>query len=294
MRRVSELRPSAANDVDPLHLLAVTKKQSPYKLARVKQRVRLARRRLTLADVVELCKRRKIVRPQSERLRHALVRVWPADDVDRMHHRPMHRLVEGRLWAAGKDVVVGLRPAQPEHPPERSHQLVLQLHLLLRRGAGAPTIKHKNGVLDKPRRNNRIDAFGDAVLQAAGGIARTITQKQIGHRTVAVVDDGDLLGNIVAALNVSRKDKPGRAQKRIRSADVFIECPASREHQARCGNVPDVSCRGNQSIGRSVVHAGAQIPRIGKVERLIGIPDHRNSSRGEVRLPSDPPRSSSP
>jgi hypothetical protein len=44
---------------------------------------------------------------------------------------------------------------------------------------------------------------------------------------VAVVDDGDLLGEIIGALHVSRKDQPGGAEKRIRSADVFIERSAS-------------------------------------------------------------------
>jgi hypothetical protein len=111
--------------------------------------------------------------------------------------------------------------------------------------------------LDIARRSNGIDAFGDAVLQTAGRIARAITQKQIGDRAIAVVDDGDLLGDIVAALNVSRKDKPGGAEKGIRAADVLIECSPSRKHQARSGNVPDVCCGCNKSIGGSMVHAGA-------------------------------------
>src|SRR2546425_830550 len=82
-----------------------------------------------------------------------------------------------------------LRPAQSEHAAEGSHQLVLQLHLLGRRRSGATSIEHKHSVLDKPRRNNGIDAFGNAVLQAAGGITRAIAQEQIGYRAVAVVDD---------------------------------------------------------------------------------------------------------
>ncbi len=112
-------------------------------------------------------------------------------------------------------------------------------------------------MLDKARRNNGIDAFGDAVLQAAGGIARAIPQQQIGDRAIAVVDDGDLLGDIVAALNVSRKDKPGGAEKRIRSTDMLIECSPSRKHQARCGNVPDACCCSDDSVSGGMVHAGA-------------------------------------
>ena len=149
-------------------------------------------------------------------------------------------------------------------------------------------------MLDVARRNDGVDAFGDAVLQAARGIARTVAQQQIGDRAIAVVDDGDLLGEIVAALNVGRKDKPGGAEKCIRSADVLIECSPLRKHQARSGNVPHVCCGGDKSIRGSVVHAGAQIPRIGEVERLVGVPDHGSSSRGEVRRPRNPTRSSRP
>ncbi len=227
------LRPPAPGDVHPLHPLAAAKKQPSRKLTRVEQRVRLTRRRLPLTEVVELRQRRKIVRTQRERLRHALVGVRSADNIDRMHHRPVHRLVVGRLRTAGKHIVVGLRPSQSKHAAERSHQLVLQLHLLRRRGSGATPVQHKDGVLDKARGNNGIDAFGHAVLQAAGRIARTVAQQQIGDRAVAVVDDGDLLGDIVAALHVSRKDKPGGPEKRIRSADMLIERSAAQQHGSR-------------------------------------------------------------
>ena len=246
--------------VHPLHPLAITKKQLSHKLTRVEQRVRLARRRLTLTEVVELRQRGKIVRTQRERLRHALVGVRSADNIDRMHHRPVHRLVVGRLRTAGKHVVVGLRPAQSEHAAERSHQLVLQLHLLRRRRSGATPVQHKDGVLDKARRNNGIDAFGHAVLQATGRIARAIPQQQIGDRAVAVVDDGDLLGDVVAALHVSRKDKPGGPEERIRSADMLIERPATRKHYARLLHVPHACRRGHKSIGSSMVDARAKSP----------------------------------
>ena len=33
---------------------------------------------------------------QRKRLRHALIRIRPADNIDRMHHRPVHRLLVGR------------------------------------------------------------------------------------------------------------------------------------------------------------------------------------------------------
>jgi hypothetical protein len=105
---IRELLPPAPNDVHPLHLLAAAKKKPSRKLARIQQSVRLARRRLPLTDVVKLRQCRKIVRAQRERLRHALVGIGTADDIDRMHHRPVHRLVEGCLRAPGKDVVVGL------------------------------------------------------------------------------------------------------------------------------------------------------------------------------------------
>jgi hypothetical protein len=148
----------------------------PIKQVRVQQAIRLARARLPLIDKVELRQRRQIVRTKSEWLRHALVGIRATNDIDRMHHRPKHRLVEGRLRGVREDVVIGLRPAQPKHTAERPHQLILQLHLLLRRRAGAAAIKNQNRMLNETSRHDRINALRHAILQASRRIARPVAQ----------------------------------------------------------------------------------------------------------------------
>ncbi len=141
-----------------------------------------------------------------------------------MHHRPVHRLVERRLRAAGKHVIVRLRPAQPKHPPKRPHQLVLQLHLLAGIGARTPSVQHQDGVLNITRGNDRIDALGHPVLPAVRRIARPVAQQKIGHRTVAVVDHRNLFRQRSCC---SRTSAGKIGPERLRNAFAPLTCSSS-------------------------------------------------------------------
>ena len=100
---------------------------------------------------------------------HALVGVRAADDVDGMHDGPVQGLLDRWARAAGEDVVVGLGPAEAEDAAEGAHELILELKLLLGRGAGAAAVEDEDGVLDVAPGSEGVDAFGDGVLAAADG-----------------------------------------------------------------------------------------------------------------------------
>ncbi len=181
-------------------------------------------------------------------------------------------IVRGR-GTAGKYVVVDLRPAQAEDAAEGAHQLVLHLHLLLGSGTGAAAIEDKQCVLDVSGRHDGIDALGDCVLAATAGIARSAAQQKISDRSVRVIDDGDLLRQIVAALRVGGKDKAGRTGIDVRSADMLVERSSVSQSQARCGNVPDVGRGGDDGVRGGMIDVGAEIAGIGEITRLIRVPD---------------------
>jgi hypothetical protein len=66
-------------------------------------------------------------------------------------------------------------------------------------------------VLDEARGDDGVDAFGDGVLTTAGGIACTDAKEKVCNRAVAIVEDGNLLGEVVAALHVGGEDEAGGA-----------------------------------------------------------------------------------
>lgn len=83
----------------------------------------------------------------------------------------MESLLVGGAGISGEDIVVGLRPGEPDDASEGTHELVLELELLLGGRTGAAPIQHNDGVLDASPAREGVDAFGYGVLSATGGIA---------------------------------------------------------------------------------------------------------------------------
>ncbi len=213
-----------------------------------------------------------VVGPQRKRAGQTLVGVESADDVERVHDGPGHRLCVRGGGCAGEDIVVGLGPGQAEDATEGPHQLVLHLQLKLRRGAGAAPVQHDDGVQDVAGGVEAVDGLGDGVLAASAGSACAGAEKHVGDRAVRVVEDGDGNCRGVRAHDVRGKDEARSVEVGILPAHVLGQRAALADGDAGDRDVPDAGCSGYQSVGSLMVDGGAERAGIGVVEEVWLLP----------------------
>jgi len=229
--------------------------------------------------------------PQCERGLHALVRIRPADDVDRVHDGPVGLLADSYWSETRKYVVVHLRPGQPNYPTEYALQLILHLQHLLRRGTDAEAVQHNYCMLDGSGLPKAIHALGDRVVTAGARVACTRSKQQIGDTSIRVVDHGNGLCEVVAGQQIGGKHHARTAEVAVGVADVLGQCSALRERQKRCRYVPHTRCRSDHGVGLGVGDTGVQLSRIGEVERVRCKEGHYlPRRRARERRSSDKPR----
>ena len=208
-----------------------------------------------------------------------------------MHDRPVESLLGRRRRRSGEHVVVGLRPADSEHPSKSALELILHLELLFWRRPGAAPVQHQDRVLDVAARCDCVDALGHSILAAFGRTARFAAQQEVGDRAVAVIDDGNLFGSIVVTLHVRGEDQARGAEVCVGAADLLVQRAPVGEHHRGGWDVPHACGRSNHCIGGRMIDGCAQIARIGKVARLRRVPhDRLAATTGKVRRPSHPAR----
>jgi hypothetical protein len=166
----------------------------------------------------------------------------------------MQRLFVQRRRRLREYIVVGLRPAHAEHPPEGPLQLVLELQLLLRRGAGATPVQYQDRVLDEARGSDQVDALRHPILATFQRVAGTAALQHIGDRAVAVVEHRDLHGRVVAALHILREHRSVAAQVGVGSAHMLLQRAAVGHRHGCGGDVPHRRSRSHQRVCRCVVH----------------------------------------
>ncbi|WP_035348056.1 hypothetical protein [Edaphobacter aggregans] len=182
-----------------------------------------------------------------------------------MHDGPVEGLLVGGARVSGEDVVVGLGPGEADDAAEGSHELELELELLLGCGAGAAAVEDEDGVEDVAGGGEGVEALGNGVLTAAGGLAGTGSEHEVGDGAVGVVDDGDLDVEVVGALNVGGEDDAGGGGVGVGRADVLGECAAMDEGDARGGDGPDVGGGVDDGVGGMVdVYQMTELPSVVK------------------------------
>lgn len=235
-----------------------------------------------LADRVDGDQGGDVVGAQGEGTGQALVGVGAADNVQRMQDGPVEGLLVGGRGRAGEDIVVGLRPGQAQDAAEGSLQLVLQLKLLLGRGAGAASVDDDDGVQDVAGRVEGVHRLRHPVLAASRRQAGAGAKQKIGQGAIGVVEHGDGDGRGVRGHGVGGKDEAGGVEVGVLPADVLGQRAALGDGDAGDGQVPDACGRGDEGVGGLVVDRGAERAGVGEVEQLRLLPaDGLAGGRGE-------------
>ena len=240
------------------------------------------------SDGVEEAEASDVVVAQGKGLGCALVGVGTADDIDRVHDGPVHGLLDGGGGGPGKDVVVGLGPGEAEDTAEGSHELVLELKLLLGSGTGAAPVEDEDGVPDLPGGRDSVDTFEDSVLAAAGGRAGSVAEHEVDDGAVGVVEDGDLDVEVVCAQRVGGKDDAGAGGVDVVGAGVLGEGSSIEEVEVCARDGPD-GCRSvDDSVGGGVADVGTEVSRVGEVSRTGGVPGDGDAFGTVIGLAGDP------